>query len=49
MWASEHRRHHKHVDQEEDPYDITKGFFHAHIAGSSSSFYLNHLSIMSPI
>lgn len=31
MWASEHRRHHKHVDQEEDPYDITKGFFHAHI------------------
>src|SRR6202051_3906542 len=31
MWASEHRRHHKHVDHEEDPYDITKGFFHAHI------------------
>ena len=31
LWASEHRRHHKHVDHEEDPYDITKGFFHAHI------------------
>src|SRR3954470_4900108 len=31
MWSSEHRRHHKHVDHEEDPYDITKGFFHAHI------------------
>jgi stearoyl-CoA desaturase (Delta-9 desaturase) len=31
MWASEHRRHHKHVDLEEDPYDISKGFFHAHI------------------
>jgi stearoyl-CoA desaturase (Delta-9 desaturase) len=31
MWASEHRRHHKHVDHEEDPYDISKGFFHAHI------------------
>jgi stearoyl-CoA desaturase (delta-9 desaturase) len=31
MWASEHRRHHKHVDHEDDPYDITKGFFHAHI------------------
>ncbi len=31
MWASEHRRHHKHVDQDEDPYDISKGFFHAHI------------------
>jgi stearoyl-CoA desaturase (delta-9 desaturase) len=31
MWASEHRRHHKHVDHEEDPYDISKGFFYAHI------------------
>ncbi|HVF70945.1 MAG TPA: fatty acid desaturase [Chthoniobacterales bacterium] len=31
LWASEHRRHHKHVDHDEDPYDISKGFFHAHI------------------
>ena len=31
MWASEHRRHHKHVDHDEDPYDISKGFFYAHI------------------
>jgi stearoyl-CoA desaturase (delta-9 desaturase) len=31
MWASEHRRHHKHVDHDEDPYDINKGFFYAHI------------------
>jgi len=31
LWASEHRRHHKYVDHDEDPYDITKGFFHAHI------------------
>ena len=31
MWASDHRRHHKHVDRDEDPYDISKGFFHAHI------------------
>jgi stearoyl-CoA desaturase (Delta-9 desaturase) len=31
MWASEHRRHHKYVDHDDDPYDITKGFFHAHI------------------
>src|SRR3954465_10419390 len=31
MWASDHRRHHKHVDHDEDPYDITKGFFHAHM------------------
>jgi len=31
MWASEHRRHHKHVDHDEDPYCIAKGFFFAHI------------------
>lgn len=31
MWASEHRRHHKHVDHDDDPYQISKGFFHAHI------------------
>ena len=31
MWSSEHRRHHKHVDHEDDPYDISKGFFYAHI------------------
>lgn len=31
MWTSEHRRHHKHVDHDDDPYNITKGFFHAHI------------------
>ena len=31
MWASDHRRHHKHVDHDEDPYDISKGFFYAHI------------------
>ena len=30
-WASDHRRHHKFVDDHDDPYDITKGFFHAHI------------------
>jgi len=31
MWASEHRRHHKHVDHDDDPYCISKGFFYAHI------------------
>jgi len=30
-WASDHRNHHKHTDHDEDPYDITKGFFWAHI------------------
>ena len=31
MWASEHRRHHKHVDHDDDPYSISKGFLYAHI------------------
>jgi stearoyl-CoA desaturase (delta-9 desaturase) len=31
VWCADHRRHHKHVDEEDDPYDISKGFFHAHI------------------
>ena len=31
MWASEHRDHHKHVDHDDDPYAISKGFFFAHI------------------
>ncbi len=30
-WASDHRHHHKHVDTDGDPYDITKGFWYAHI------------------
>lgn len=30
-WVSDHRRHHKHTDGDDDPYDITKGFFWAHI------------------
>jgi stearoyl-CoA desaturase (delta-9 desaturase) len=30
-WVSDHRRHHKHVDGDDDPYDISKGFWHAHI------------------
>lgn len=30
-WVSDHRRHHKHVDHDDDPYDISKGLFYAHI------------------
>ena len=30
-WCSDHRRHHKKLDTNDDPYSITKGFFHAHI------------------
>ena len=31
LWSADHRRHHKFVDHDDDPYDISKGFFHAHI------------------
>ena len=30
-WTADHRIHHKHVDEDDDPYDISKGFFYAHI------------------
>ncbi len=30
-WATDHRRHHKRVDTEQDPYNIREGFWHAHI------------------
>jgi stearoyl-CoA desaturase (delta-9 desaturase) len=30
-WCSDHRRHHKHTDDDNDPYNIQLGFLHAHI------------------
>jgi len=30
-WCSDHRRHHKKLDTEDDPYSIKEGFLHAHI------------------
>jgi stearoyl-CoA desaturase (delta-9 desaturase) len=30
-WVSDHRYHHRHTDQEQDPYNIKNGFFWAHI------------------
>jgi stearoyl-CoA desaturase (delta-9 desaturase) len=30
-WCADHRVHHRHVDEEKDPYNINKGFFWAHI------------------
>jgi stearoyl-CoA desaturase (delta-9 desaturase) len=30
-WSSSHRRHHKHVDQDWDPYNIKRGFWWAHM------------------
>ena len=29
-WAADHMRHHARVDQEEDPYNATKGFWYSH-------------------
>ena len=30
-WCSYHRDHHTYVDEDRDPYNIKKGFFHAHM------------------
>ena len=30
QWSFDHRRHHAFVDTDRDPYDIKKGFWHAH-------------------
>jgi stearoyl-CoA desaturase (Delta-9 desaturase) len=30
-WAADHRRHHGRTDTALDPYDVTRGFWHAHI------------------
>ncbi|MBM3846684.1 MAG: acyl-CoA desaturase [Verrucomicrobia bacterium] len=31
VWCADHRLHHKHVDGDDDPYNIRLGFWHAHI------------------
>lgn len=31
QWATDHRRHHREVDGEADPYSISKGFWFAHV------------------
>jgi stearoyl-CoA desaturase (delta-9 desaturase) len=30
-WCSDHRRHHKHTDEDDDPYNIQRGFIYAHM------------------
>jgi len=30
-WSADHIRHHAKVDQEEDPYNASKGFWHSHV------------------
>ena len=31
IWASQHRKHHRYVDTDLDPYNIKRGFFYAHL------------------
>lgn len=31
QWATDHRRHHREVDGDADPYSINKGFWYAHV------------------
>ncbi len=30
-WCTDHRNHHRYTDTDKDPYDIKKGFWHAHM------------------
>ena len=30
-WCHDHRRHHQHLDSDQDPYETPKGFWHSHI------------------
>lgn len=43
-WASDHRIHHKHVDKDDDPYDISKGFFWAHMGWIFFKLYPRELN-----
>ncbi len=54
-WATDHRNHHRFVDQDTDPYNIRLGFFHAHIGWiffkrpEKSSFDSEHDLIEDPL
>ncbi|MEM6915760.1 MAG: fatty acid desaturase [Verrucomicrobiota bacterium] len=44
-WSSDHRQHHKHVDDEDDdPYAISKGFFWAHMGWIFFKLYPRELA-----
>jgi hypothetical protein len=46
LWASEHRRHHKHVDHDDDdPYSTSKAFFYAHICRLRTRFLDLHVPL----
>ncbi len=42
VWASDHRRHHRHVDHEDnDPYSINRGLWHAHLGWMLRDYPVN--------
>lgn len=46
-WSQDHRIHHRHVDGKKDPYNINKGFFHAHMGWifyKEQNTHANHYS-----
>jgi stearoyl-CoA desaturase (delta-9 desaturase) len=49
-WSYDHRRHHAHIDQEDDPYSVTRGFWHAHILWMfKKETPMTHLSTISDL
>lgn len=43
-WSADHRTHHKHVDTNDDPYNINQGFWYAHMGW----LYLNDVTNTKP-
>lgn len=42
QWSNDHRMHHTHVDTDQDPYNIHRGFFYAHIGW----LFVHHVPII---
>lgn len=47
-WATDHRRHHREVDTGEDPYNIKKGFFWAHLGWLMVDDDPKYLNVVAP-
>lgn len=47
-WATDHRRHHREVDTEDDPYSINKGFWYAHLGWILLTEDPKHAHLRSP-
>lgn len=41
-WSSDHRNHHKFVDTDQDPYNINRGFWYAHMGWVMMKYDLKH-------